>query len=164
MPSVEELPIVAQKEIRAQAGQVPVVGLAAQKKRVGFLERLANVGRTRKETDAEMPAKREPEFGQSTWAAPAPEAFRPQPQRAQAQPQAQPQPQAQARPQPLAQAAAQKGIRIERSRSEPAAVASVPKRIEAQPRMQAAEMAEAPAESVIEDDLEIPAFLRRRAN
>jgi hypothetical protein len=30
--------------------------------------------------------------------------------------------------------------------------------------MQAAEMAEAPAESVIEDDLEIPAFLRRRAN
>jgi cell division protein FtsZ len=164
MPSVEELPIVAQKEIRAQAGQVPVVGLAAQKKRVGFLERLANVGRTRKETDAEMPAKREPEFGQSTWAAPAPEAFRPQPQRAQAQPQAQPQPQAQARPQPLAQAAAQKGIRIERPRSEPAAVSSVPKRIEAQPRMQAAEMAEAPAESVIEDDLEIPAFLRRRAN
>ncbi|MBK5197671.1 MAG: cell division protein FtsZ [Methyloceanibacter sp.] len=173
MPSVEELPLVAQNEIRAQAGQVPVVGLAAQKKRVGFLERLANVGRTRKEADAEMPAKREPEFGQ-TWVAPAPEAFRPQPQQAQPQAQGrlqpqqqvqhQPQPQAQPRPQPLAQAAAQKGIRIDRPRGEPAGVAPVPKRIEAQPRMQAAEMAEAPAESHIEDDLEIPAFLRRRAN
>ncbi len=177
MPSVEELPLIAQNEIRAHAGQVSVVGLAAQKKRVGFLERLANVGRTRKETDAEMPSKREPEFGQSTWTAPAQEAFRSQPQQAQAQPQARPQPQAQprpqpqaqpqaqARPQPLAQAAApQKGIRIERPRGEPAAVAPVPKRIEAQPRIQAAEMAEAPAESHIVDDLEIPAFLRRRAN
>ena len=73
-------------------------------------------------------------------------------------------PQAQARPQPLAQAAAQKGIRIERPRAEPAAVASVPKRIEARPRMQAAEMVEPPAESHMDDDLEIPAFLRRRAN
>ncbi len=64
MPSMEELPVVAQNEIKAQAGQAPVVGLAAQKKKVGFLERLANVGRSRKEPDAEMPAKREPEFGQ----------------------------------------------------------------------------------------------------
>jgi cell division protein FtsZ len=168
MPSVDELPMVAQNEIRAQAGQAPVVGLAAQKKRVGFLERLANVGRTRKEAEAETPAKREPEFGQA-WMAPAPEAPRPLPQ--QPQPQFQPQPQAQARPQPQAQARPQlqaqaappKGIRIERPRGE-AAVASAPKRIEAQPRIQAAAMAEAPAESQAEDDLEIPAFLRRRAN
>ena len=39
------------------------MGLAAQKRKVGFLERLANVGRGRKEEDAEMPSKLEPEFG-----------------------------------------------------------------------------------------------------
>jgi cell division protein FtsZ len=145
MPSVDELPVVAQNEIRAQSGQAPAVGLAAQKKRVGFLERLAGVGRAKKNPDAEMPAKLEPEFGQPRQFAAA-EAPRLQPQ-----------------PQPQAQMAASRGIRIERPRGE-AAVASVPKRIEAQPRIQAAEVAAAPAESFAEDDLEIPAFLRRRAN
>jgi len=145
MPSMDELPVVAQNEIRAQSGQAPVVGLAAQKKRVGFLERLASVGRAKKEADAEMPAKLEPEFGQPRQFA-APEAPRPQPQA-----------------QPQAQAMAARGIRIERPRGE-AAVAAGPKRIEAQPRIQAAEVAAAPAESFAEDDLEIPAFLRRRAN
>ncbi|MEX1059425.1 MAG: cell division protein FtsZ, partial [Methyloceanibacter sp.] len=146
MPSMEELPVMAQNEIKAQAGQAPVVGLAAQKKKVGFLERLANVGRSRKEPDAEMPAKREPEFGQ-VWAPQAPEA-----------------PKAQApRPQPLGQSTAQKGIRIERPRHEQAP-AAVPKRIEAQARPLAVEMAGAAAESFADDDLEIPAFLRRRAN
>jgi cell division protein FtsZ len=149
MPSMDELPVVAQNEIRAQSGQAPVVGLAAQKKRVGFLERLAGVGRAKKEADAEMPAKLEPEFGQPRQFAAA-EAPRPQPQ-----PQAQPRPQA--------QMAAARGIRIERPRGE-AAVAPAPKRIETQPRIQAAEVAAAPAESFAEDDLEIPAFLRRRAN
>jgi cell division protein FtsZ len=146
MPSVDELPVVAQNEIKAQAGKAPAVGLAAQKKKVGFLERLANVGRHRKEPDAEMPAKREPEFGQA-WAPQVPEA---------------PKPQA-SRPQPQAQSTAPKGIRIERPRSEQAAP-SVPKRIEAQPRALAVEMAATAGESIIEDDLEIPAFLRRRAN
>jgi cell division protein FtsZ len=158
MPSVDELPITAQNEIKAQSGQAPAHGLAAQKKKVGFLERLANVGRHRKEPDAEMPAKLEPEFGQPRLA-PAPEMPRPQPQ---AQPQPQPQPQAQTQPRPLAQAAAQRGIRIERPRGEGAA--AVPKRIEAQPRIPVAEVAAASAESQAEDDLEIPAFLRRRAN
>jgi len=145
MPSVDELPVVAQNEIRAQSGQAPVVGLAAQKKRVGFLERLAGVGRSKKEADAEMPAKLEPEFGQPRQFA-APEAPKSQPQA-----------------QPQAHAVAARGIRIERPRGE-AAVASVPKRIEAQPRIQAAEAAADPAESFADDDLEIPAFLRRRAN
>ncbi len=58
---------------------------------------------------------------------------------------------------------AQKGIRIERPRNEQAPVA-VPKRIEAQARPLAVEMAGTAAESLAEDDLEIPAFLRRRAN
>jgi len=146
MPSMEELPVVAQNEIKAQAGQAPVHGLAAQKKKVGFLERLANVGRSRKEPDAEMPAKREPEFGQRL-APQAPEALRTQAPR----------------PQPLGQPAAQKGIRIERPRHEQAPAAA-PKRIEAQVRPLAVEMAGTAAESLADDDLEIPAFLRRRAN
>jgi hypothetical protein len=40
----------------------------------------------------------------------------------------------------------------------------VPKRIEAQPKIPIAEVTAAPAESPAGDDLEIPAFLRRRAN
>ena len=93
-----------------------------------------------------MPAKREPEFGQR-WAPQAPEA-----------------PKAQApRPQPLGQPVAQKGIRIERPRNEQAP-AAVPKRIEAQARPLAVEMAGTACESFVDDDLEIPAFLRRRAN
>jgi cell division protein FtsZ len=146
MPSMEELPVVAQNEIKAQAGQAPVLGLAAQKKKVGFLERLANVGRSRKEPDAEMPAKREPEFGQRL-APQMPEAARTQAPR----------------PQPPGQPMAQKGIRIERPRNEQAP-AAVPRRIEAHVRPLAVEMAKTAAESFAEDDLEIPAFLRRRAN
>ncbi|HSD93248.1 MAG TPA: cell division protein FtsZ [Methyloceanibacter sp.] len=143
MPTVEELPIVVQNEIKAQSGQGPNVGLAAQKKKVGFLERLANVGRSRKQEDAEMPTKLEPEFGQTR-----------SPQAAEM-----PKPQI-SRPQPQAQSAAPKGLRIERPRGEEA---PAPRRLEVQPRARTVEMAEAP-ESLTEDDLEIPAFLRRRAN
>jgi cell division protein FtsZ len=146
MPSLEELPIVAQNEIKAQAGQVPSVGLAAHKKKVGFLERLANVGRSLKEPEAKMEAKREPEFGQNR-AARAPEPSKPQV----------------SRPQPQGQSAAPKSLRIERPRGELAQPA-LPKQVEVQPRALAAEMAERAPESHIEDDLEIPAFLRRRAN
>jgi cell division protein FtsZ len=142
MPSIDELPVVAQNAIRAKTGESPGFGLREQKKKVGFLERLANVGRTRKEPDAEMPAKREPEFGQTFGETPTPQAPRPQPQ---------------------AQSAPQRGIRIERPRHEPAAPA-VPKRIEAPARPVAVELAEAASESFMDDDLEIPAFLRRRAN
>ena len=143
MPTVDELPIVAQNEIKAHAGQAPSVGLAAQKKKVGFLERLANVGRSRKQPDAEMPAKREPEFGQA-WS----------PQASETQPQI-------SRPQPQAQSAAPKGLRIERPRGEEA---PAPRRVEMQPRVRPVEMTDTAAESLAEDDLEIPAFLRRRAN
>ncbi len=142
MPSVEDLPVVAQNAIKAQSGQAPVFGLAAQKKKVGFLERLASVGRSRKEPDAEMPSKREPEFGQAWGEAPQAQAQRPQPQ---------------------GQPAAQRSLRIERPRNEQAPVAA-PKRIEAQARPLAVEMAGTAAESFVDDDLEIPAFLRRRAN
>jgi len=150
MPSVDELPVVAQNAIKAKAaGDAPAIGLAAQKKKVGFLERLANVGKSRKDTDAEMPTKREPEFGQG-YGSLAPEAPRvPAP-----------------RLEPRVDAHApfgQKGIRIERPRGE-AVAAPAPQRIEAPARPLAVEIAEPVAESQIEDDLEIPAFLRRRAN
>ena len=150
MPSVDELPVVAQNAIKAKAaGDAPAIGLAAQKKKVGFLERLANVGKSRKDTDAEMPTKREPEFGQG-YGSLAPEAPRMQAPR----------------PEPRVDAHApfgQKGIRIERPRGE-AVPAPAPQRIEAPARPSAVEIAESVAESHIEDDLEIPAFLRRRAN
>jgi cell division protein FtsZ len=150
MPSVDELPVVAQNAIKAKAaGDAPAIGLAAQKKKVGFLERLANVGKSRKETDAEMPTKREPEFGQC-YGSLAPEAPRMQ------APRLEPRVDAQA---PFGQ----KGIRIERPRGE-AVAAPAPKWIEAPARPLAVEIAEPVAESQIEDDLEIPAFLRRRAN
>jgi cell division protein FtsZ len=142
MPSIDELPVVAQNAIKAKTGESPGFGLREQKKKVGFLERLANVGRTRKEPDAEMPAKREPEFGQAFGELPRPQAPRPQSQ---------------------GPSAAQRGIRIERPRAELAAPAA-PKRIESQVRPAPVEMAEAASESLMDDDLEIPAFLRRRAN
>jgi cell division protein FtsZ len=132
MPNVEELPIVAQNAIKAKAGEAPSAGLAEQKRKVGFLERLANVGRGRKSADAEMSPKQEPEFGTRQ----APEMAKPQ------------------------APAAARGIRIERPRGEGVA----PKRIETQPRVAVAEIPLPSAESQAEDDLEIPAFLRRRAN
>jgi cell division protein FtsZ len=148
MPNVDELPIVAQNAIKAKAaGDAQAVGLAAQKKKVGFLERLANVGRSRKDADAEMSAKREPEFGQGygSLAAEAPRASRPEPASEVQAP------------------FGQKGIRIERPRGESLVVAA-PNRSEASARPLAVEIAEPQAESHFEDDLEIPAFLRRRAN
>jgi cell division protein FtsZ len=140
MPTMEELPVVAQNEIKAKSGEAPVIGIAAQKKKVGFLERLANVGRHRKEPDEAPAAKREPEF-ERTWGEMPKMAERPKPDLE----------------------AAPRGIRIERPRSENV-VAAVPKLVEvrsAPPACQDVEMAD---ESLVDDDLEIPAFLRRRVN
>ena len=139
MPAMEDLPVVAQSEIKAKSGDVPVIGLAAQKKKVGFLERLANVGRLRKEED-ETPAKREPEF-ERAWGELPKQAERPKPEAE----------------------AAPRGIRIERPRGEKV-VAALPKLVEVQAAPEADEREEAPDESLVDDDLEIPAFLRRRAN
>lgn len=135
MPSVEDLPLVVQNEIRAKSGEAAPQGLEAQKKKVGFLERLANVGRGRKDEDASMSAKLEPEFG-------GPQTF-----------------EASARMEP----AAQRGLKVERPRAE-IAVAPVQRRIEEKPRLAAVEQHRTSPESLAEDDLEIPAFLRRQAN
>jgi hypothetical protein len=89
--------------------------------------------------------------------------------RMQREPQMQPLPQPEAQPQPQQQQAqpqaqmASRGVRIERPRTaQPVALA--PKRIEPQTRIAQAETAVASTESQADDDLEIPAFLRRRAN
>lgn len=134
MPNVEEFPVPVQNEIKARSGESATLGLAAQKKKVGFLERLTGVARSRKDEDTPMPAKREPEFGQ------------PRP--------------VQATPKPLS--VAPKGPKIERPHAD-VVVAAVPNRIDSQPRVVAKEAREVANESSAEDDLEIPAFLRRRA-
>ncbi len=149
MPRVEDLPMVAQKALQAKAGESDAAGLDAQKKKVGFLERLASVGRGKKDEDAEMSPKMEPDF------APTPVAGRPMPR-----PPAPPAPPAQA----TGQGQAPRPVNLPR----PAAPqqARPPQRVEAQPRVVHAQAAAAVAEveSLGDDDLEIPAFLRRRAN
>ena len=132
MPNIEEFPIPAQNEVRARSGEVAPQGLQAQKKKVGFLERLAGVARSKKEEGSPVPAeKQEPDFGQPKTV-----------------------------PMPLRPVgAAPKGLRIERPSGE-ATVNALAKRIEAQARPVSHD---AGAESQADDDLEIPAFLRRRA-
>jgi len=137
MPNIDELPITAQNEIRAQSGAAPAHGLHEEKKRIGFFERLTGARRAE-----ETPApKREPEFGQSTLA-PAPKS-----QVLSASP----------------VVAAPKALKIERPRSE-AGIASAPNRIETPARVVANDVRPMTDESLDSDDLEIPAFLRRRAN
>jgi cell division protein FtsZ len=125
MPNIEELPLVAQNEIKAHSGQASVQGLAAQKKKVGFLERLTGVGRGRNDEEIPLTLKQEPQFGQPRSLA--------------------------ASVQTEASAPVSRGLKIERPRGEPG-----PQRI-------AAVESHSNGESLDDDDLEIPAFLRRRA-
>lgn len=60
MPSVNDLPAVAQKEIRAKEGASPEVGLAAQKRKIGFFERLTGGGKAEKNIDNKELQKNEP--------------------------------------------------------------------------------------------------------
>jgi cell division protein FtsZ len=132
MPNIEEFPIPAQNEVRARSGEAAPIGLQAQKKKVGFLERLAGVARSRKEEEPAAPDKREPDFGQPKTV-----------------------------PMPVRSiGTAPKGLRIERASGE-ATVNALALKIEAQARPTPKDIR---PESEAEDDLEIPAFLRRRAN
>jgi cell division protein FtsZ len=136
MPNIEEFPVPAQNEVRARAGEAAPVGLQAQKKKVGFLERLAGVAKGRKDEESApgQAQKREPDFGQANTV-----------------------------PMPLRPAgAAPKGLRIERPAGD-ATVNTLARRIEAQSRPAPQTIRDAGGESQAEDDLEIPAFLRRRA-
>jgi len=135
MPNVEEFPVPAQKALKARHGEAPSVGLAAQKKKVGFLERLSNVARGRKDEEDAAPVKHEPEFG-----APRP-----------------------AKMPSKSADAAPKGLKIERPSADPV-VAALPRSVEVEPKIVSMETREPIDESLEDDDLEIPAFLRRRAN
>jgi cell division protein FtsZ len=134
MPNVEEFPLPVQNELKARAGAAPAQGLAEQKKKVGFFERLTGVARHRKDEDASVPEKREPEFS-----APKPVPMMPKPVET-----------------------LPKGLKIERP-DDDNLVTGMPKRIEAQPNVVSLETREPVDESPADDDLEIPAFLRRRA-
>jgi len=148
MPKVEELPLVAQKEIKAKTGQAPALGLEAHKKKVGFFERLASVGRSFAEGDEEMPAKREPAFDRP-WGE-LPKANRPEPPQAAAE-------------QDDEQDDEPRGLQIGRPRTDKPLVVK-PRLVEVKTPSAAAEDVEMADESLVDDDLEIPAFLRRRAN
>jgi cell division protein FtsZ len=139
MPNIEEFPLPVQNEIKARSGAAPTPGLAAQKKKVGFLERLTGVARGRKDEDAVMPDKREPEFGATKPVPMMPKTVAPKPVEA-----------------------LPKGLKIERPDAD-SVVAAVPKLIESQPKVVSMETREPVDESPADDDLEIPAFLRRRA-
>jgi cell division protein FtsZ len=138
MPNIEEFPLPAQNEVKARVGAAPSSGLAEQKRKVGFLERLTGVARGRKDEDAPVPEKREPEFSAPKAVPMVPKVVAPKP--------------AEALP---------KGLKIERQETD--GVVAVPKRIESQPKVVSMETREPVDESPSEDDLEIPAFLRRRA-
>ena len=60
MPAIEELPAVAQKELKAKTEGGAEVGLAAQKKKIGFFERLAGIGRAEMPQDVEISRDQEP--------------------------------------------------------------------------------------------------------
>jgi cell division protein FtsZ len=135
MPKLEEFPVPAQNALKARHGETPSVGLAAQKKKVGFLERLSNVARGRKDEEDAAPVKREPEFG-------APRPVKEPSKSANAAP---------------------KGLKIERSGAD-TVVAALARPVEAEPKIVSMETREPIDESLEDDDLEIPAFLRRRAN
>lgn len=117
MPEVDDFPPIAVRELKAREGQQEDVGLAAEKKRLGFFERLANVGIGRKDPPAKPVEHIEPSFGVGT---------------------AQPSTPAPAAPPQTAETAA------------------------AHPYLQAIEGKNEP--EFEDENLEIPAFLRRQAN
>jgi cell division protein FtsZ len=60
IPKVEDLPVVAQKEIAAKNGEAPELGIEAQKKKIGFFERLTSVGRSSTASRPRITRKEEP--------------------------------------------------------------------------------------------------------
>ena len=143
MPRIDELPLPAQNEIRARRGEVAAT--APEKPRMSLLQRLASVGLGRARDEAEAPAER-----------PAPRAVARAPERPTV-----PQPQPVPRPQ---EARYQEQARYQESVSEygrrPAPVRPAPQGLDLHGRP-----APMPGHSVADDDqLEIPAFLRRQAH
>jgi cell division protein FtsZ len=133
MPRVEELPMPAQAEMRAQRGGGGEEG-GVHKQRLSLLQRLASVGLGRRDDALEAPAEpRQPI---------RPAVPRPVERQAQPAPRA-PEPRV---PEPVSEYARR-----------PAPVRQAPQGLDPHGRI-------APAAAVEDDELEIPAFLRRQAN
>jgi cell division protein FtsZ len=134
MPRIDELPVPAQNEIRARRGELAQEG-HPEKQRMSLLKRLASVGLGRREADHE-PAHEEPEVQPSPRGAPmaAPRSSERLPGRPLP-------PRAEPRPEPVSEYAKR----------------SSPQGLDQHGR-------QASVHSHGEDQLDIPAFLRRQAN
>ena len=60
IPKVEDLPAVAQKEIAAKNGEASEQGIAAQKKKIGFFERLTGLGSSNSASRPRITREQEP--------------------------------------------------------------------------------------------------------
>jgi len=137
MPRIDELPMPAQNQIRARQAEAAEAA-APQKPRVGLLQRLASVGLGRREGEDEAEAR----------PAPRPVA----PERA-----APPMPKAQQMP-PLQRAPEARAEPVSEYAKRPVAARPAPQGLDQHGRP-------APVNNALEDDqLEIPAFLRRQAH
>ena len=139
MPRIDELPIPAQNQIRAREAEVAEP--APQKQRVSLLQRLASVGLGRREEEEPRPEARP--------------ATRPVPVAAERA--APPMPKAPPMP-PLQRAPEVRSESVSEYAKRPAAPRPAPQGLDQHGR-------QAPVNSSLEDDqLEIPAFLRRQAH
>jgi cell division protein FtsZ len=138
MPRIEDLPLPAQNQIRARQAE-PVEQAAPQKQRVGLLQRLASVGLGRREEE-------ETETRTAPRQAPAERVAPPMP-RAPAMPPLQRAPEPRA-PEPTSEYA-----------KRPVAARPAPQGLDQHGRQ-----APVAAPQMDDDQLEIPAFLRRQAN
>jgi cell division protein FtsZ len=137
MPRVDELPLPGQNQIRAQRGEPPVEQPQPDKKRMTLLQRLAHVGRREEEPEPQrrdQPSMRAPER-------------RPV------------EPRQEARPEPRQETRDVRPTLPGRAGEPP--VSEFAKRPPARP---AAEVPSRPGPHHEDDQLEIPAFLRRQAN
>ena len=136
MPRIDELPMPAQNQIRARHAD-SAEAAAPQKPRVGLLQRLASVGLGRREEE-EAPARPAPRPVAAERAAPP-------------MPKAQPMP-------PLPRAPESRAEPVSEYAKRPVAARPAPQGLDQHGRS-------APVNNSLEDDqLEIPAFLRRQAH
>lgn len=141
MPRIDELPVPAQNQIRAQRDG------EGEQKRVGLLQRLATVGFGRREEHAAAPV-------QAPRQAHAPQALAPQPQ-------------AQPAPEPVQQRPAMSPVHAEYAKrpvAPPQPSRPAQGNHAAQGNLDPHGRAPAPNRLLDDDQLEIPAFLRRQAN
>jgi cell division protein FtsZ len=135
MPRIDELPMPAQNQIRAR--QAEAEAAQPQKPRVGLLQRLASVGLGRREEDEAEP--------------------RPAPRPVAAERIAPPMPKAQPMP-PMPRAGESRAEPVSEYAKRPVAARPAPQGLDHHGRP-------APVNNTLEDDqLEIPAFLRRQAH